>query len=64
MPPSDRFLIALEDSSLWLLERAGAAMSRRRISRAELAADQPRLLRALQSGDYRDCPRIVTEPQG
>ena len=64
-PASTLFLLALEDASLWLLERVGAAiMSGRLVTRADLAAEYPRLLRALQAGDHKDTPRIVVDTQG
>jgi hypothetical protein len=59
-----RWLVVETTGRLWLLERAGAAMSGRIVTRADLAAGHPRLLRALQAGDHKDTPRVVPEPPG
>jgi hypothetical protein len=57
----DRFVVALADASIWLVERQGDEMRGRLVTRVELATTFPRLYAALLASNNSDAPFIVME---
>jgi hypothetical protein len=59
----ERWLLVEETGGeLWLIERQGAELRGRPISRPELLAAWPSLSRALVASDNMNAPRVVVEP--